>query len=240
MRGLMGLCLMVLSCLAAANEADLKELIKKKLPNFIVHDINESNLGNGIYEVFNAKGQSFFTNGSLDGFMIGSLFGFDKNGEVVNVSEQRKEKSRALKAREIGNRTNNFEYKALGEEKAEIIVFTDIDCGYCRQFHNEVPSLNAMGITVKYFAFPRAGVESNSFGKLRNAWCNKNPLRALTDAKSGVQLNNEYCENNLDEQYTFGMTAGVTGTPAIMLENGRLLPGSRSAKEINNIIETNL
>ena len=45
-----------------------------------------------------------------------------------------------------------------GQTKGVINVFTDVDCGYCRKLHREVPELNKHGIEVRYLAFPRAGI----------------------------------------------------------------------------------
>ena len=62
----------------------------------------------------------------------------------------------------------------FGPEKPEryITVFTDIDCGYCRKLHDEVPQLNKAGIQVRYLSFPRAGVGSDSHKKYESVWCN--------------------------------------------------------------------
>lgn len=50
-------------------------------------------------------------------------------------------------------------YKAP-QEKHVITVFTDITCGYCHKLHEEMKDYNALGITVRYLAFPRRGVQS--------------------------------------------------------------------------------
>ncbi len=50
-------------------------------------------------------------------------------------------------------------YKAP-DEKHVITVFTDITCGYCHKLHEEMKDYNALGITVRYLAFPRQGLES--------------------------------------------------------------------------------
>ena len=50
-------------------------------------------------------------------------------------------------------------------ERAVISVFTDIDCGFCRKLHKEVLNLNALGVEVRYLAFPRAGLDSKSYQK---------------------------------------------------------------------------
>lgn len=52
-------------------------------------------------------------------------------------------------------------YKAP-DEKHVITVFTDITCGYCHKLHEEMKDYNALGITVRYLAFPRQGLESQA------------------------------------------------------------------------------
>lgn len=52
-------------------------------------------------------------------------------------------------------------YKAP-EEKHVITVFTDITCGYCRKLHEQMKDYNALGITVRYLAFPRQGLSSQA------------------------------------------------------------------------------
>ncbi len=47
-------------------------------------------------------------------------------------------------------------YKAP-QEKHVITVFTDITCGYCHKLHEQMADYNALGITVRYLAFPRQG-----------------------------------------------------------------------------------
>ena len=44
-----------------------------------------------------------------------------------------------------------------------VYVFTDITCGYCQRFHRDVAELNSNGVAVRYLAFPRAGIDAESF-----------------------------------------------------------------------------
>ena len=69
------------------------------------------------------------------------------------------------------------------DEKAKVIVFTDIDCPYCVKLHREMADYNAAGITIQYMAYPRAGVGSNSYKKAVSVWCSDNPQQAMGDAK---------------------------------------------------------
>lgn len=123
-------------------------------------------------------------------------------------------------------------FPPAGATKAVVNVFTDVDCGYCQKLHLEVPALNAMGVEVRYLAYPRAGVGSPSYAKIVSAWCADDPLTALTKLKARQEIPPLTCANPVAEQFDLGRAMGVTGTPAIVTEDGRLLPGYMPAAEL--------
>ncbi len=107
----------------------------------------------------------------------------------------------------------------------ELMVFTDIDCGYCRKLHAQMDEYNENGIAVHYMAFPRAGIGSKSYEKAVSVWCADDQQEALTAAKMGSDPDPLQCENPIAEQYQLGMALGVTGTPALLTADGTLIPG---------------
>ena len=107
----------------------------------------------------------------------------------------------------------------------ELMVFTDIDCGYCRKLHSQVVEYNKHGIAIHYLAFPRAGVGSRSYEKAVAVWCADDQQFALTQAKLGSDPDPLQCENPVAEQYQLGIDLGVTGTPALLTSSGQLIPG---------------
>lgn len=111
------------------------------------------------------------------------------------------------------------------EPTYELTVFTDIDCGYCRKLHAEVPEYNKQGISIRYMAFPRAGIGSRSYEKAVTVWCSDDPRKAMTDAKAGQEMAPVQCDNPVAEQYQLGMAMGVSGTPALLTSDGQLIPG---------------
>ena len=118
------------------------------------------------------------------------------------------------------------------EERHTITVFTDIDCGYCRKLHNEIGAYNAKGITVRYLSFPRSGPDTPSYDKAVSVWCADDLNKAMTDAKSGAKLPVKKCQNPVSDHFKVGVEMGVAGTPAIVTENGVLLPGYLPAKKL--------
>jgi len=121
--------------------------------------------------------------------------------------------------------------------KYTVTVFTDIDCGYCRKLHAEIDQYNAKGIRVRYLMFPRAGVGSPSYQKAVNVWCADDRNQALTRSKAGETLEEKQCKNPVADEYALGQMVGVTGTPAIFLADGELVPGYVPADRMESILK---
>ena len=95
-----------------------------------------------------------------------------------------------------------------------------------------MPKLNEMGIEVRYLAYPRAGVGSQSYQKIVSAWCSADRNTAITRLKARQTIPTLTCPNPVASQLDLGREVGVTGTPAIVLEDGRLLPGYMPAEQL--------
>lgn len=107
----------------------------------------------------------------------------------------------------------------------DLMVFTDIDCGYCRKLHAQMEEYNQQGIAVHYMAFPRAGVGSLSYDKFVSVWCAGDQREAMTQAKLGADPEPAKCDNPIAEQYQLGIDLGVSGTPALLTADGQMIPG---------------
>jgi len=111
------------------------------------------------------------------------------------------------------------------DSEFDIIVFTDVDCGYCRRLHQQVEEYNDAGIRIRYAAFPRAGVGSDTFRKMTSIWCSDDQQAAMDLAKGGGTPEPVDCDAPISAQYQLGQAVGVTGTPALVTPDGDLIPG---------------
>ena len=111
--------------------------------------------------------------------------------------------------------------------KYTVTVFTDIDCGYCRMFHEHMDEYNAMGIAVEYLFFPRAGEGSEAWAKAESVWCASDPRQAMTDAKAGKALPPApaSCRTPVGAEFALGRDVGVNATPSVFAANGAQLGG---------------
>ena len=189
----------------------------------------------GVYEVQVKNGPLLFVYESGEYLFQGDLLQIKAN-EIISTMEARQ----ASKRQQLFAQRSTEDmiiFKPEGEIKAVMNVFTDVDCGYCRKFHQEIPQLNAMGIEIRYLAYPRAGIPSGSYDKIAKAWCAEDQQDILTKVKSGQRVDVEVCDNNpIAEHYAFGSSIGVTGTPAIILMDGTLIPGYQPADNFAKLL----
>ncbi|HEY0660636.1 MAG TPA: DsbC family protein [Lysobacter sp.] len=126
---------------------------------------------------------------------------------------------------------------APANPKHTVAIFTDIECGYCRKFHNDIAEYNRQGIAVQYLAFPRMGLGSEDFKKMVSVWCSTDRKKALTDAKAGRALPNKDCKNTVTMQYDIGQRAGLTGTPMILAEDGTQIGGYVPPQQLREALD---
>ena len=119
-----------------------------------------------------------------------------------------------------------------------ITVLTDIDCEYCRQLEHDRPTLNAMGIAVRYLFFPRAGIGSSSWDKAVSVWCAKDRKAAFTAAMQGHPPPSASCDQApVAAGYRFGELLGLDGTPAIITDKGQLIDGYLPVRELASALD---
>ncbi|MBW0148865.1 DsbC family protein [Marinobacter arenosus] len=214
----------VLAWPAAAGEVEdgIAKRLTDAVPGLKVQSVRESE-AKGLYEVQSNNGDTIYTTADGQYLLTGDLLKITSNG-IANVTEEARAGQREQVMAAFGD-DGVIRFPADGEEKAVIDVFTDIDCPYCRKLHDEVPKLNAYGITVNYYAFPRSGPGTPSFTKYVSVWCAEDQQAAMDAAKAGRTVESATCENPVLEQYQLGGRVGVTGTPAIVLEDGNMVRG---------------
>lgn len=216
------------SALAVAGEpaADPSSLIRQQLsqaiPDIEIRSLEPSAMP-GIYEVRSNYQESIYVSADGKHFVVGELFKIEPSG-LRNLTEEGKTRERAALLAAIPEK-ELVVFKAAQAPKAKVTIFTDVDCGYCRKLHQEVPQMNELGIQVNYAAFPRTGIGSESYNTMVSVWCADNRQDAMTQAKRGQRLPERKCENPVASQYQLGQRIGVRGTPAIYLEDGRVIPG---------------
>lgn len=161
-----------------------------------------------------SKDGHYFVNGDIATIQNGQYYDTDIDFERT-------------KNRHVLNTLSDSElaiYPAKGTPKAIVYIATDIHCPYCRIFHNQIPTLNAKGITVKAIGYP---VYPESGAPMREIWCEADPIKRatlLSSAMKGVLPKNQ-CKGKqspLPDIQTRAHSLGVFATPAIYNAQGEL------------------
>lgn len=185
-----------------------------------------------LYEVM-LEGQVFYL--SQDGryAMQGQLIDLATR---TNLTEERLKTMRAAAINALDER----DMIVFGPKQAKytVSVFTDIDCGYCRQLHQHMNDYSKLGIKIRYLSFPRTGIGSPSYDKAVAVWCAKDRQQALTRAKADKPVENtSQCKNPVADQFNLGQSLGVNATPTLILEDGTMLPGFVRPQALINFLE---
>jgi thiol:disulfide interchange protein DsbC len=220
---------------ASAQESVLltKQDIAQQLPGVEAHEIFDSPL-EGFYEVAVGSNIGYI---STDGryYIQGELYDL---GASENLTEKRRARARVDVMAGIDPETMIVFAPQPEDVKHSVTVFTDIDCGYCRQFHREIAQVNALGIEVRYIAYPRTGPDTDSWDKADRVWCAANRRDALTQAKLGGQLPERSCAATpVAAHYDVGHLVGVRGTPTILAMDGTQLGGYLTPAELLALLE---
>lgn len=205
-------------------ENTIRAKIGAAMPGVEITQVQSSPVA-GMYAVVLDGSETAYVSADGQHLISGDLYRATPRG-LVNVSDESKLPLRRDTLAKL-KPADMITFSAKGKERAKLYVFTDVDCGYCRKMHQEVPELNSAGVTVHYLAFPRSGAKTETARKMDSAWCAPDRNTALTELKRGRTLPAApmACKSPVADQYRQGVALGVSGTPAVFAADGQQLGG---------------
>ena len=125
-----------------------------------------------------------------------------------------------------------------GTGKRRIAVFADPNCGYCKRFERSLQEVK--DITVYTFLIPILGGDSPE--KTRAIWCAKDNtaswlgwmLEGKAPAKAVASCDDAAIERNM----ALSRRHHISGTPAIIMEDGSRVPGALSAEQLEKRLQS--
>ena len=227
--------LMVASACAAVvdevNAGIVEEKVRTLAPNAKTIAVSETPI-DGLLQV-QINSDIVYVTGDGQYLVQGEIMDIDTR---VNITDQAKSGIRVNLLEDL-KQDEQISFSPV-EPKYDLLVFTDLDCGYCRKLHNQMEEYNEEGIAIHYLAFPRAGIGSASYDKFVSVWCADDQQAALTLAKNGDDPEPQKCPNPIADQYELGREIGVTGTPALVTTDGTLIPGYMPPAKLRERLES--
>ena len=241
---LLTLCIFLIffSAISFAEEnipVDIVENIKSNLlqsrPDLKFDSIEKTKI-HGLYLIRVDSNQFFYVEENGEYLIVGDMYQAKPFGFVAVVAESTLEMRKNSIKKVL--KKNMIIFPSLSKAREILYVFTDVDCHFCRKFHNDaLPNLTSAGVEVRYLSYPRAGTNSESYKKMASAWCADDKNEALSKLKNREAIDEYICdENPISNQIDLGQKIGITGTPAMLMEDGTLLMGYRPANKLLEII----
>ena len=160
----------------------------------------------------------------------------DAKGEVVLVGNLLDVRTRANLTEQRQKELLSVDWKSLpldravvyrkGDGSRRIAVFSDPDCPFCRKLEGEIAGLD--NLTVYTFLLPIRELHPDAARKAHAVWCAKDRGRAWLDL---MLLEREPepaaagCTAPLEEIAALAKRMRINGTPGLVFENGRVVPG---------------
>lgn len=211
------------------DHAQVRAAISQLIPNLPEMEIRPSAIS-GILEV-RAETNVFYVSSNGEFLLNGPLYRLQR-GE--NITEKRLAEYRQTLLKDIPG-IKPVEYPADNAQQ-KVTVITDIDCPYCRRLHQDLDQYHAAGLDIEYLMLPRAGKDSPSYLKTVNAVCATQPQVAITAAMNGDTPATAECDHPIDQHMEMARMLGVASTPNILLPDGTLIRGYKTAAELSRML----
>ncbi len=211
---------------AAADEAQIRKNIAERLPDFPrIDEVSKTPIP-GVYEV-RIGTEIVYTDERGDHLLEGQLI---ETRSRSNLTEARVAKLTAIDFAALPLKDAIVWKQGTGARK--LVVFADPNCGYCKKFEKEMQQVK--DVTVYTFLYPILGGDSPE--KSRNIWCAKDNstawrewmINGVAPARSMGQCDTAALLRNA----ALGKKHKVNGTPALVFEDGKRVPGAMAPEQV--------
>lgn len=150
------------------------------------------------------------------------------NGDVIDLKEN---KSIATQIREANKpkldvaKLNTKDAIKFGSGKNKLYVFSDPDCPYCKQLENDLGCLQDTQVFV--FPYPLTTIHPNARVIAESIWCSPSKQTAWKEYLiEGKKPKFATCDNPISRNLALGESHQIQGTPALIFEDGTIIPGA--------------
>ena len=215
---------------ALADEAAIRKNLAERMPTFPKIDEVTKTPVPGLWEV-RIGTEVLYTDDDGAYLIEGQIIDLRSK---TNLTEERIAKLTAIDFAALPLKDAIVWKQGTGARK--LVVFADPNCGYCKRFERDLN--NVKDVTVYTFLYPILGPDSTE--KSRSIWCSKEPMkswRAWMLDGTAPQRTADSCDLSvLDRNLALGRKHKVNGTPALVFENGKRVPGAMSAGEVEKLL----
>ena len=224
--------LMFAAATAQANEAVIRKALAQQFPGANIASVQPTPYS-GLFEVY-LDGQIIYVDAKAQYVFAGDVIDLKNR---TNLTQARLNKLQAVKWDTLP--LNNALKTVKGKGERKLVVFSDVDCPYCRRFEAELAKVD--NITVYTFLYPVEGLHPKAAQTSKQIWCAPDRNKAWDDYISSgtVPKNDGKCANPVEATIALGSKLKVSGTPTLIFANGVRVPGLVPAAQLERLLAAN-
>lgn len=215
---------------AVADETLVRYLFEQRFPSARVENVARAPLA-GLYEVY-ADGRIWYVDENVNYVFQGSL------ADARTQRNLTEERLRRLLAIPVSQLPLELAIPIVrGDGSRQLAVFTDPECGYCRQLEQELSAVDNVSIYV--FLLPGEASHPGSTLTATRIWCAGDRAAAWNwRVLQGGDLNGrEDCPTPFESIAALARRLRVTGTPTLIFADGRRIAGVVTAVQVETAFD---
>lgn len=127
--------------------------------------------------------------------------------------------------------------KVKGDGSRKLVVFSDPDCPYCKQLEKELAFLD--NVTIYTMLYPLVELHPDARKKSEAVWCSPDRAKAWDNlmlyGKEPAAAKSK-CKTPIDAINAVAQRLNITGTPGMVFQNGKLVPGTLKTEQIEALL----
>lgn len=217
---------------AQADESVIRKALTQQFPGANIASVTKTPYS-GLFEVY-LDGQLIYVDAKAQYVFTGDVIDLKNR---TNLTQSRLNKLQAVKWDTLP--LNNALKTVKGKGERKLVVFSDVDCPYCRKFEAELAKVD--NITVYTFLYPIEGLHPKAVQTSKQIWCAPDRNKAWDEyiTRGTVPANDGKCANPVDDTIALGGKLKVSGTPTLIFANGVRVPGMVPAAQLERLLAAN-
>lgn len=214
---------------AQANESVIRKAMTQQFPGASITSVQKTPYS-GLFEVY-LDGQLVYVDAKAQYVFSGDVIDLKNRN---NLTQARLNQLQAIKwdSLPLGNALKTVK----GNGARKLVVFSDVDCPYCRKFEAELAKVD--NITVYTFLYPIEGLHPKAVQTSKQIWCapDRNKAWDTYITRGSVPNNDGKCANPVDATIALANKLKVSGTPTLIFANGQRVPGMVPAAQLEKLL----
>lgn len=228
-----GACVFALPLSACADEATdrIVEALRKRTPDMTIMSVRKLD-GVELYEVIDSRRRVFYVDPQARLGLFGTMYDLETR---ANLTSARIDEISYVDFAQLPLDKAFVRVKGSGARK--LAIFSDPDCPFCQRLEQELEGIGDVSLYI--FLYPIESLHPGATAKSRKIWCAPDRAAAwdkLMREQIEPEPADDTCGDPIEDLALVGERLALSGTPALIFPDGKLVAGAIPREEIESLL----